>query len=67
MELRRKNTDKKKLGMIKLVAFWVTETCINTASYPVIILVVMEVIRCQRCLRNRVLKAKLYRSLQQMN
>ena len=33
-------------------------------AHPVIILVVMEVIRCQRCLRKRALKAKLYRSLQ---
>lgn len=28
-------------------------------AHPVIILVVMDVIRCQRCLRNRALKAKL--------
>lgn len=34
------------------------------SAYPVIILVVMEVIRCQRCLRKRALKAKLYRSLE---
>lgn len=33
-------------------------------AHPVIILVVMEVMRCQRCLRKRALKAKLYRSLQ---
>lgn len=36
-------------------------------AHPVIIVVVMEVIRCQRCLRKRALKAKLYRSLQRAN
>ena len=33
------------------------------SAHPVIILVVMDVIRCQRCLRKRALKAKLYSSL----
>lgn len=33
-------------------------------THPVIIFVVIDVIRCQRCLRKRALKAKLYRSLQ---
>lgn len=35
------------------------------AAHPVIILVVMEVIRYQRCRRKRALKAKLYRSLEE--
>lgn len=36
---------------------------IKIKTHPVIILVFMDVIRCQRCLRKRALKAKLYRSL----
>lgn len=36
----------------------------SESAHPVIIFVVMDVIRSQRCLRKRALKAKLYRSLQ---